>query len=79
MAHDLHGPRRAAIRWSLAGFGISLVVTLVIAMTVNRSPSEPKDAMFKRGQAAAPAVLLATIVSGAIGYLRAKKRQGGAP
>lgn len=68
-------PGRAALAWGLAGFVVSVIVTMALAFA-KRQPGEPSDAMTERGRAAAPVVLLATAVAAGLGYLRARKRPG---
>ena len=67
-------PKRAAILWGSIGLAVGLVITLVLAMAARR-PGEPSDAMFERGQAAAPVALLAAAVPAVIADFVTKKRQ----
>jgi hypothetical protein len=68
-------PKRAAILWGVIAGLAGLVVMIVIALNARR-PGDPPDAMRKRGQAAAPVVLLAAAVGAGAGYLVAKRRGG---
>ena len=67
-------PVRAALFWGVIGIIAGLVITLVLAFRA-AEPGEPRDAMRKRGQAAAPVVLLAAAVPALIAYFLTKRRR----
>jgi hypothetical protein len=67
-------PARAAVLWGVVGFVAGLVITLALAFA-KREPGEPDDAMFERGEASAPIVLVAAAVPAAIAYVVTKSRQ----
>jgi hypothetical protein len=68
-------PAKAAVIWGLIGFVAGLAVTLALAFA-SAKPGEPRDAMRKRGEAAAPAVVIFAAIPAAIAYLVTKRRQG---